>query len=193
MSNDGYVISWIGAKIRELRNNHGWKLSEFSSKSEVSIAMLSKIENGRVFPTFPTLIQILNTLNVDLNEFFADLQSQDSFEGHLVIRNQDYRELQKEDSSGFLYRNVLFKNISDISVEISILQLEPKAKRNLVSTEGFEYLYVLRGSVQYQLDDQYIELQEGDSLYFDGRTPHVPHNNTEDRAEILVIYLINQS
>ena len=60
----------IGAKIRQIRKDKQLKLGELAEQSEVSIAMLSKIENGRVFPTFPSLIQVLKTLRVDLNEFF---------------------------------------------------------------------------------------------------------------------------
>ncbi len=34
-------------------------------------------------------------------------------------------------------------------------------------------------------------LRKGDSIFFDGRIPHVPRNIGQSEAKILVIYLLN--
>ncbi|WP_299671940.1 XRE family transcriptional regulator [uncultured Polaribacter sp.] len=191
--NDGkYVVAWIGAKIRELRGLKGWKLGELSEKSKVSIAMLSKIENGRVFPTFPTLLHILKPLDVDLNDFFEDIGQSQDFPGYIFNKREDYLETTKEDAVGFKYETVLTQNLKGVSLEISMLTLSKNAKRETVTTDGYEYIFLLKGDIEYQLDDKTFHLKEGDSLYFDGRLPHVPKNNLDTESILLVIYFITE-
>jgi transcriptional regulator with XRE-family HTH domain len=192
MADSKYEVAWIGAKIRELRTNRGWKLGELSEKSKVSIAMLSKIENGRVFPTFPTLLLILKSLDVDLNDFFEDIGKGQDFPGYIFNRREDYLETIKEDSVGFKYETVLSQSLKDISLEISMLTLSKDAKREMVTTDGYEYIFLIKGDIEYMLGDEVFNLKEGDSLYFDGRLPHVPKNNLDTESILLIIYFITE-
>ncbi|WP_215224079.1 helix-turn-helix domain-containing protein [Echinicola shivajiensis] len=191
MDNSDYLTTWIGSKIKEIRKSQNLKLGELADKTGISIAMLSKIENGRVFPTLPSLIQVLNTLNVDLNEFFADLKGDKEFPGYIIKKRTDYQSIKKEEESiGFDYQLILNHKIERSSMEISLLTIKPDAKRSHVSTEGFEYLYVIKGNLIYELGDKHFNLEEGDSLFFNGNIPHVPVNKTNTEAIILVIYFI---
>lgn len=192
MEENKHIIRIIGSKIKSLRNGKGWKLGELAVYSKISIAMLSKIENGRVYPTFPTLLKILKTLEVDLNEFFEDVKSKDNFPGYLLIKKEAYQIANKEDSVGFIYETILTQDIQDSSLEISLLTLQPGAKREMVITEGFEFIYLIKGSILYYLREEELLLNEGDSLYFDGRIAHVPKNRLDKDALLLVVYLINR-
>lgn len=62
----------------------------------------------------------------------------------------------------------------------------------MVSTEAYEYKYILKGSVDYHINGQVYSLNEGDSLFFDGRLPHVPKNTRHIPCEMLIIYFFNQ-
>lgn len=186
-----YILIWIGNKIKTLRQDKGWNLGEFAHHSKISISMLSKIENGRVYPTFPSLLQILKTLDVDLNAFFNDLDHSTEFPGYLIIRNEEARPIQKEDSTGFQYNLILSRAFESNSVEISVLSLSSHAERDLVSTEGYQYLYILNGNVNYILDGDQLHLKSGDSLFFDGKIPHVPRNPFEEEARLLAIYFLS--
>ncbi|UBM59052.1 helix-turn-helix domain-containing protein [Marinilongibacter aquaticus] len=186
-----YLTTWIGSKLKDIRKSHDLKLGELAEKSGISIAMLSKIENGRVFPTLPTLLQILSTLEVDLNAFFADLKGEQEFPGYIIKRKEDYKSIKKEEESiGFDYSLILNHKIERSSVEISLLNIKGNAQRDRVSTDGFEYIYVVRGDIDYELGDKQFELCEGDSLFFDGGIPHVPINRKKSDALILVVYFI---
>ena len=39
---------------------------------------------------------------------------------------------------------------------------------------GEEFILVLKGEMDYRVGEQVFAMQEGDSLYFDGSTPHAP-------------------
>ncbi|KAB7529399.1 helix-turn-helix domain-containing protein [Flagellimonas olearia] len=192
MDESKHILKHMGSKIRNLRMGRGWKLGELSEKSGISMAMLSKIENGRVYPTFPTLLRVLKTLEVDLNAFFEDMSMNTDFPGYIFHKREDYTEITKEDSIGFRYENILTQSLSGISLEVSLLTLSKGAERELLTTDGFEYIFLVKGDINYVLDNKTFHLREGDSLYFDGRLPHVPKNNLESEAILLVVYFITE-
>lgn len=192
MDESKHILKHMGSKIRNLRMGRGWKLGELSEKSGISMAMLSKIENGRVYPTFPTLLRVLKTLEVDLNAFFEDMSMNTDFPGYIFHKREDYTEITKEDSVGFRYENILTQSLSGISLEVSLLTLSQDAERELLTTDGFEYIFLVKGDINYVLDNKTFHLREGDSLYFDGRLPHVPKNNLESEAILLVVYFITE-
>ncbi|WP_295712747.1 cupin domain-containing protein [Mucilaginibacter sp.] len=57
-----------------------------------------------------------------------------------------------------------------------------------MSTEAFEYKYILKGEIDYLINGQVYNLKEGDSLFFDGRLPHVPKNSTTENCVMLIVY-----
>jgi quercetin dioxygenase-like cupin family protein len=73
-----------------------------------------------------------------------------------------------------------------------LLTLSQDAERELLTTDGFEYIFLVKGDINYVLDNKTFHLREGDSLYFDGRLPHVPKNNLESEAILLVVYFITE-
>ncbi|CAM4235638.1 XRE family transcriptional regulator [Zobellia roscoffensis] len=194
MSNMEYINVWIGSKIKDIRKSQNLKLGDLAEKSEVSIAMLSKIENGRVFATLPSLLQIFDALNINLSEFFTDLTVLNRFPGYVFKKRADYEYVDKEEGSqGFKYENILSHTIDKSSVNISLLTLEKNAKRETVTTDGFEYIHLIKGSIEYELGSDRFDMEEGDSLFFDGRIEHVPHNANKAEALLLVIYFIKLS
>lgn len=190
MQHTEYLTIWIGTKIKEIRKSNGLKLGDLAEKTGISIAMLSKIENGRVFPTLPSLFQIVSTLDVDLNEFFSDLKNLKEFPGYILKKSTEHQQLNKEESVGFNYNLILNHKIERSLVEFSILTLNKNANRNKVSTSGFEFLYLLNGEINFELGNEFLKMQEGDALLFDGNIPHVPHNLTSEDVKLLVIYFI---
>lgn len=75
-------------------------------------------------------------------------------------------------------------------MEISLLTISRNSQREPVTTDGIEYLYVISGSLIYELGDKVFDLEEGDSLLFNGNIPHLPKNHNSTDAQLLVIYFI---
>ena len=180
----------IGEAIRKYRSEKNLKLIELARKTNISSAMLSKIENGRMIPTIPSLFNIIQQLNIPLDAFFAELSKEDKFEGFIHIPKSAYTPYTKEaKATGFHYSSILEQSMEAGSFQMTLLELDPGAKRKLVSTEAFEFLYVLNGSVNYQLGKNILKLETGDSLFFDGRIAHVPTNETKKKISMLVVFL----
>ena len=71
-----------------------------------------------------------------------------------------------------------------------LLKLEPNAKREMVTTDGMEFIYLIEGEISYKLDTTEFNMSTGDSLFFDGRIPHLKINKSTKEAKILVVYLL---
>jgi transcriptional regulator with XRE-family HTH domain len=184
-----YLIHRIGPKIRDLRKEKGILLSDVSDATGISSPMVSKIENGRVVPTLPSLLSLLNVLEVEPEVFFAEINGEPDFEGHIHLKKNDYKHYVKEETAiGFYYQSILERTLDGFSFQVSHITLQPGNTRPKVSTDAFELLYVVKGEMHFYLNDESILVREGESLFFDGNIPHVPLNKTDEEVTYVVTY-----
>ena len=151
--------------------------------------MISKIENGRTFPSLPVLISIINALDVNLSDVFHDIEPIVSTD-YIHTKEQDFPIVEKEKSKGFVYHHIHNQDFSGFSFASDILEIHQNAKRNFVTTDGYQFLYILNGCIKYQLGDQQLKFEKGDSLFFNSRIPHLPENKHKEVGKILVVYIL---
>jgi len=188
---DTYLIG-IGKKIRALRKEKNLYASEIAKRANVSNGLISRIENGRTIPSVPVLFSIIEALEIEPSFFFHNIGPEGIFK-YIVIRKDEHQPLEKEhEASGFSYESIFTKQLNGIGSEFVLLTLDPGCKREVVETDAFEFKYMLSGSCKYEIDGDLVELHEGDSLFFDGRLPHVPKNPYLIPAKMLVCYLYTE-
>ncbi len=94
MHNSPYLLQ-IGKKIKETRISNGNVIREIAKKANVSKGLVSKIENGRTVPSLPVLISIINALDVNLSDFFRDIEPITTSD-FIHIKEQDFTLIEKE-------------------------------------------------------------------------------------------------
>jgi len=186
----GIEIGLIGKRIKEIRLSKEYKLTDIALKAKVSKGLLSRVENGRTIPSLPVLFAIISALEESAASFFENLNTNYDNCFYQVIRKEEYQPLIKEDSVGFNYFSIFSYSFTDITFQSVLLHLEPDSKREPVTTDGMEYIYLIDGEIEYKLGNENIQLKKGDSIFFDGRIPHLKINNSGKIAVILVIYLL---
>ncbi len=186
---NGQLIVRIGRKIRETRLRQQLKLQEIADTAEISKGLLSRIENGRTVPSLPVLLSIIRALQVPMDTFFEGID-QMSPAPYVHRRAVEYTPFGKEEAVGFLYEHILNHNVFNLDLEATILTLQPGSQYEPIVTEGFKFKYILKGEVEYQLGEDTVLLQAGDSLFFNGRIPHLPTNRTKQPASMLAICLL---
>lgn len=183
------LLIQVSSAIREIRKQKNITIQKLADKANVSKGLISQIENNRTVPSLPVFMKIVKSLEMDLTEFFKDIPSGNNKEKVIVKRAKDYQHFEKEAAKGFNYKRILTSTINGHPVDIVLLELEKGAKRNnIVKTDAFEYKYIISGKTEYFIDDKYYTLEEGDSIYFDGRMGHRPANIGDGKAVILVVY-----
>lgn len=191
MQND--VILQISSKLKAYRKAKSITLQQLADRAKVSKGLISQIENNRTIPSLLVLINLVRSLGVDLNEFFADVVD-NAAESRVIVRKlADYQAFEKEETKGFQYKRILTKTIHSVPTDVVLLELAPGAKRKFsVRTDAYEFKYVIRGQVEYTIGDEHFLLDEGDSIFFDANQPHRPANIGQTAVLMLVLYFFKE-
>jgi transcriptional regulator with XRE-family HTH domain len=80
-------LSHIGKKLRAARQRRQLSLRTLAERAEVSVSLLSKIENGRATPSVRSLHGIAEALSLPVNYFFPEEEDQG-----LKIEGEEARE-----------------------------------------------------------------------------------------------------
>lgn len=162
----------IGAKIRKLRHERRLTLQKISTELGVSTALISQIENGHISPPIATLTKIARFFGVKMADFFAESDEPRRFE---VVRAGEYaarRGMLPEDGTGRaveLFSNSRYvKRLAPVLIEIPG-SLKDDAGH---SHSGDEFILVMQGKLAIRYGADAIDLDAGDSIYFDADIIH---------------------
>lgn len=184
------ILIQISNKIKETRKAQKKTVQELATEAQVSKGLISQIENNRTVPSLPVLMNIVLALKVDLTDFFDGISHDKENTQKVIVKTpKDYQVFEKETAKGFKYKRILTRNIDSGPVDTVLLELKKGARRTaMITTDAYEYKYILKGTVEYQIENEKYVLNEGDSLFFDGRLPHKPANVGAGDSLMLVIY-----
>ena len=184
------ILIQISNKIKEIRKTQKKTVQELATDAQVSKGLISQIENNRTVPSLPVLMNIVLALNIDLKDFFEDISHNKESKQKIIIKPaKDYQAFEKEPAKGFKYKRILTRNMDAGPADTILLELKKGARRTqMIKTDAYEYKYLIKGKVEYIIENDTYLLNEGDSLFFDGRLPHKPANVGDGDALMLVIY-----
>ncbi len=184
------IIVQITNKLKNIRKEKKLTLQEIAGTAGVSKGMLSQVENNRTIPSLNVFFNIIKSLDIDVNEFFKNLNFIDERKVIFKKTNQ-YQPFEKEDALGFYYNRILSSSINDYHVDFVLLTIMPNAQRDSVQTDAFEFKYLISGKIEYIIGDETFEMEAGDSIFFDAKEPHNPKNMGDSPAQLLVAYIFN--
>ncbi len=161
----------IGGKIKKLRMEKGLTLRDVSKKTGFSTALLSQIENNVVSPPISTLWKIAEALDVKIGYFFQETPKEG--QDYCIVRAGQGKPMARRET----YPNLSFYSLAFGKIDrkmdpfLVVFDRDEEIKEPM-SHEGEEFLYILEGSLDIQLGDTFITLNEGDSIYYDSRISH---------------------
>lgn len=174
----------IGQRLRELRQENRWTLTEVATRTGISAGTLSKLENGKTELNFSSVNKLASGLGLRVTELTNPKSS---------VTGQ--RTLTPANSG------VIFEH-PDIDYEILCNELSNaqqgylrgivKAKRLDPSLpwhrhKGLEFIYVLSGTLELHTEHYAPTiLKRGDSLLFDSSMGHHYVSKGRGEAEILI-------
>ncbi|ELK4504167.1 helix-turn-helix domain-containing protein [Staphylococcus pseudintermedius] len=173
--------------VRKRRLNLGWSLEMLSSKSQVSRAMLSKIERNEKQPTLKIAAQIAEALESSISELLGEKQNE------RIIKIEAKKHLKYIDPESGFERELLSPNIDSkielIKNKIPISQSSGVFPAHTVGVK--EYIYILTGQLRVRLIEkeqvQEFKLNEGDSFYFEAHKQHEFINEYEGEAQYILV------
>jgi transcriptional regulator with XRE-family HTH domain len=172
----------IGERLRELREARKISMRTLATGSGLSANALSMIERGKVSPSVSTLYKLADALGVSITAFFGS----ETDRKQVVFLKADERARMS-------FTRGVFEGLGGEQfvgrVEPFLLTLENSANsgpRSMTHT-GHEFVFCLRGELEYQVERQIYQLSAGDSLLFAAQLKHRWKNPGRTVATALII------
>ncbi|MDW7645021.1 MAG: cupin domain-containing protein [Desulfuromonadales bacterium] len=165
----------IGLKIRRMRQERRMTLQDLAEGTGLSKPLLSQIENEQVIPPLATLLRISKAFKVELHTFF---QEESDSEKCILVRAGESRQLRQWGKQGdplppYSYHSLAYGK-KNRHLEPFVVEFEARQWRDdlQVSHDGEEFLFLLEGQLEFRYGDQVMQLNPGDSVYYDSSEPH---------------------
>lgn len=170
---DGLSKYSVGEKLRALRLRKKIGLVDLGKHTSLSPALLSKLENGKMFPTLPTLLRIAMVFNVGLEHFFSAPESGPAL---AVVRRKERRRFPDAPDAkdpAYHFESLDFP-VQDRRLNAYYAEFHPLAEDKVRRHHhaGVELIYILKGSLEVRIGKEEHTLEEGDAMYFDASVPH---------------------
>jgi transcriptional regulator with XRE-family HTH domain/quercetin dioxygenase-like cupin family protein len=191
----------LGARLKEIRLRSGLSLRELARRAGVSPSLVSQVENAKSRPSVSTLYSLSRSLNVSVDELFdadteADLADTPDDEWHGNGRMNPINAWPPSEYANrvsivhpahrshlIMAEGVTWERLAatpEHAVNFMKVIYAPGATSSgggdLVTHDGYEYAYVLKGELIMMVGEETFHLHEGESFGFDSSIPHVHRN-----------------
>lgn len=172
----------VAIRLREMREERGISMRTLATKSGLSANALSMIERSKTSPSVSTLYKLADALGVSITAFFGA----ESERKQVIFLKADERTRMS-------FTRGVFEALGGEQfagrVEPFMLTLESGAAsgpHGIVHT-GHEFVFCLRGQLQYFVEKQVYELYAGDSLLFASKLSHRWRNPSNHVTNALIV------
>ena len=169
------LLDAVGPRLKRVRAQRGITLTQVAQITGISTSTLSRLENGGRRPSLELLLPLARAYRVPLDELVGAPEVGDP-RVRLKPRRANGRTVVP-----------LTPNAAGVQawkILIPASQTEPATRAH----EGYEWLYVLTGSVRLLLGDHDLVLGPGEAAEFDTRLPHWFGSGDGRAAEVLSLF-----
>jgi len=158
----------LGRKLKLLRLRQGLTLDAVTGKAGCSRSMLSKIENGKAFPSLSTLANLALAVGCTPSSLM------DSDEGGSTgaAFNSASSETGRRADAGYRFLALAEGRANKMMDPFIITASSKDVQPHALSHPGEEFIYVLEGAMDMRVGKVSYRLSPGDSLYFDAEDEH---------------------
>lgn len=172
----------VGARLKELREARNISMRTLATKSGLSANALSMIERGKTSPSVSTLYKLADALGVSITSFFG-----------AEAEKKQVVFLRSDERTRISFTRGVFEALGgeqfDGRVEPFMLTLESGAASgpHPIAHSGHEFVFCLRGELEYQVERETFHLAPGDSLLFAAHLKHKWKNAGKNVVNALII------
>ncbi|MBB1024178.1 MULTISPECIES: helix-turn-helix domain-containing protein [unclassified Dietzia] len=171
------MLEAVGPRLRDLRQRREMKLSDVASATGISVSTLSRLESGHRRPTLDLLIPLAQVYRVALDDVVGAPPTGDPRIHPKPIRKH-----------GRVYLPLTRSGAPVQAFKIILPPRRHAEPAKQATHGGYEWLYVLSGSVDLALGTQVTTLVEGDAAEFDTRQPHCITGSSDTASEVLTLF-----
>lgn len=181
---DGELERAIGHEVRALRQQLGMTLQDLARVTGLSVAMISKIENGQTSPSLSTLRTLSKAFSVPINYFFRHVE--EKRDASYVSSGGGVKISRRAPKAGHEYWLLGHSANNRVSFEPYLVKLTKKSEVfPRAQNSGVWFMHMLEGSIEFRYGDNVYLLRPGDSLTYDADAP----NGVERLIDLPISYL----
>ena len=175
----------LGGAIRARRHLLGMTLVEVAASAGLSHSFLSQLERGLTRPSMRSLTAIAATLGSTAQALMAasELPAVPYAEPVSVVR-RTAAEVALVDSPGGSVRPLVRGERAMLPVEFNGA---PRDFDEYYRHEGEEFVYVVRGLIELEVEGELHVVAAGDSVYYPGGYRHRWRSLSDEEARLVVI------
>ena len=173
------VNSYIGERIRNLRNKNGLTQQELADRTELTKGFISQLERGQVSASVVTLFDLIECLGTTPAEFFRQEEEQ------VVFSENEYFE--KIDEAGNS-RQWIVPSAQKYQIEPLLGALQPHGELEEDKPHnGEEFGFVFSRRINLYLGEKVYHVKAGESFSYQADQPHRIANPGGRPAKLLWI------
>ncbi len=175
----------LGEKVREIRLRNKWTLDEAAIRTSLAKSTLSKIENEQISPSFEVVQKLAAGLGIDVPQLFVS--SKDTLvSGRRALTRKSEGRIHPTQTyeHELLATDLTRKKMVPFKSTVHARSFDDF--NDWVRHSGEEFLLVLSGSIVFYSEFyEPLNMQQGDSLYYDSGMGHFCISESEEDAQIL--------
>jgi transcriptional regulator with XRE-family HTH domain len=176
-------------KIKQYRTEKKLTLEQLGLKAGCTKSYISQLERGLTLPSLSMLARLADALGISVSVLFSDLESRDKRDWHL--RKAARRKIIYPDKK--VLTELLTTAMFQKKMQPIISVIEPGGTSDISGMLSHpagseEFVLVLKGEIDFEINKKQISLREGDTVYFNGDLPHRWVNNGKGTAEVLFVF-----
>ncbi len=180
-------IKQVAMRIKSLREIKGVSADAIAKKLKVSNEQYESYENGSADIPVSILYEIANEFNVELTSLLTGEEPR--LDEYSLVRKGKAPQVERRREYNYQDLAYNFKHKKAEIFYITVPAHRADEKQKPYSHEGQEFTYLLEGSLKLVLGKHELILNEGDSLYFDPKQPHMMIALNNKPAKFLAIIL----
>lgn len=167
----------LGARLRARRKAIGKTMQQVADEASLTIGFISQIERGISTPSLSSLYNVAKALDASVDMFLSQPER-----GHSLVTRAGQRSMLEASNTARFYE-FLPRGFADAKLNACLSHVPPGHESEMMSHEGEEFIYLVCGTMHYEIGGEHHELGAGDTLHFDSRKPH---RGTNIGAEIAI-------
>lgn len=175
----------IALNLKRLREERNLSLGQLAESAGVSKVMLSQLEKGTSNPTINTIWKITGALHQPYTSLL------ELPEGNVVhVKKAELHDLEEDKYHIFSY----YAKEANRQFELYQIEMDAGCIHKSIghSTDSSEYIMVIDGTMELEVNGEKYRLEKDDGFCFDAAAPHIYRNLTSEKVKVfLMIYYLS--
>jgi transcriptional regulator with XRE-family HTH domain len=179
----------LGRVARRLRENQNLTLADLARRADISSAMLSRLETGRVSPSLETIVALAQALGVTAASLMQRVGVDDGG-AQLIKAGEGLETVRSGTRRGHTYHLLAAQRGPRKIFEPFLVTFTDQSEVFPgFQHPGIEFIHILSGIIHYRHGRHTYVLKPGDTLTFRGDVPHGPEKLAKVPVRLLSLII----